>query len=166
MFENCKLELHCKLKIAKLKIINRKASYNYEFLEKIETGIVLAGAEVKSAKKGQIKLDEGFVRIDENGEAWLVNANIYPYQFADNRNYQPTRSRKLLLHKKEILRLAKKMEGRNLALVPTACYTKKGVIKLEIALAKGKNKWEKKEKIKKRDIQREMERELNLPTLL
>ena len=147
-----------------VKIINRKARYNYEFLEKFEAGIVLTGAEVKSVKKGQIRLDEAFVRIDPNGEVWLTNVHIHPYEFADNKNYQPTRSRKLLLHKKEILSLAKKMEGRNLTMVPVSCYTKRGVIKLELALAKGKKKWEKKEKIKKRDIEREMERDLNRPT--
>ena len=148
-----------------MKIINKKARYNYEFLEKLEAGIVLTGAEVKSVKKGRIRLDEAFVRIDPSGEAWLTNAHIHPYEFADNRNYQPTRSRKLLLHKKEILSLTKKMEGRNLAMVPVSCYTKKGVIKLELALAKGKKKWEKKEKIKRRDIEREMRRDLNRPTL-
>ena len=147
-----------------MKIINRKAKYNYEFLEKLEAGIVLTGAEVKSIKKGRIRLDDAFVRIDFNLGAWLTNAYVHPYEFADNRNYQPTRSRKLLLHKKEILSLAKKMEGRNLTMVPVSCYTKRGVIKLELALAKGKKKWEKKEKIKKRDIEREMERDLNRPT--
>jgi SsrA-binding protein len=143
-----------------MRVINRKAKFNYEFLERLEVGIVLTGAEVKSAKKGQIKLDDAFVRIDEKGETWLVNAHIHPYQFADNRNYNPTRSRKLLLHKKEILSLSKKMEGRNLSLVPTACYLKKGSIKLEIALARGKKRWQKKEKIKQRDIEREMAREM------
>mgnify|MGYP001135103580 CR=1 FL=1 len=148
-----------------MKVINRKAKFNYDFLEKFEAGIVLTGAEVKSVKKGQIRLDEAFVRIDPNGEVWLTNTHIHPYELADNRNYQPTRSRKLLLHKKEILSLAKKMEGRNLSIVPTSCYTKKGMVKLELALAKGKKKWEKKEKIKKRDLEREMKRDLNHPTL-
>jgi len=143
-----------------VKVINRKAKYNYEFLEKFEAGIVLTGAEVKSAKKGQIKLDDAFVRIDDKGEVWMVNAHIHPYKFADNKNYQPTRSRKLLLHKKEILSLTKKMEGRNLTLVPISCYTQKRMIKLEIALSKGKKSWQKKEKIKRRDIDREMKRDL------
>ena len=148
-----------------MKIINKKARYNYEFLEKLEAGMEVIGAEVKSIKKGQIKLDESFVRIDENGEAWLINCNVHPYQFADNKNYNSTRSRKLLLHRKEILRLTKKMEGKNLVVVPTACYTKRGVIKMELALSKGKKKWEKKEKIKRRDLEREMKRDLNRPTL-
>ena len=143
-----------------MKIINRKARYNYEILEQIEAGIILTGAEVKSVKKGQIKLEESFVRIDPDLQVWLINAHIHPYQFADNRDYNPRRSRKLLLHKKESLALAKKMEGKNLTLVPTACYTLKGRIKLEVALARGKKTWQKKEIIKQRDIEREMEREL------
>jgi len=143
-----------------VKIINRKARYNYEILEQIEAGIILTGAEVKSVKKGQIKLEESFVRIDPDLQVWLINAHIHPYQFADNRDYNPRRSRKLLLHKKESLALAKKMEGKNLTLVPTACYTLKGRIKLEVALARGKKTWQKKEIIKQRDIEREMEREL------
>lgn len=142
-----------------MKVINRKAKFNYEFLEKFEAGIVLEGREVKSAKKGQIKLDDSFAKI-RNGQAFLFNAHIHPYQFADNRDYQPTRPRKLLLHKKEILSLEKKIEGRNLAVVPVSCYTYKGKVKLELALARGKKRWEKKERIKKRDIEREMEREL------
>lgn len=144
-----------------MKIINRKARYNYEFLDKFEAGIVLTGPEVKSVKKGQIKLDDSFVRIDSNYEAWLVNVHIHPYQFADNRNYEPTRSRKLLLHKKEILSLVKKMEGRNLTIIPVSCYTSRGKIKLQLALAKGKKKWEKREKIKKRDLEREQAREIS-----
>jgi len=143
-----------------VRIINRKARFNYEFLEKIEAGIALSGPEVKSIKQGKINLNDAYVRIDPNQEVWLINANISPYPFADNRNYDPTRTRKLLLHKKEILSLSKKMEAKNLSLIPTACYLKKGVIKLEIALAKGKKRWQKKEAIKKRDIEREMAREL------
>lgn len=143
-----------------MKVVNHKARYNYDFLEKFEAGIALTGPEVKSVKKGQIKLAESFVRIDSKGEVWLVNCHIHPYQFADNRDYQPTRSRKLLLHKKEILSLVKKMEAKNLTIVPASCYIRRGRIKLELALAKGKKKWQKKEKIKKRDLERDLEREL------
>ncbi len=143
-----------------MKIINRKAKFNYELLDKIEAGIALTGAEVKSVKQGHINLGDAFVRIDPNQEVWLVNANVSPYAFADNRHYDPTRSRKLLLHKKEILSLLKKMEAKHLALVPTACYTVKRQIKIEVALAKGKKQWQKKETIKKRDIEREMQRDL------
>lgn len=143
-----------------MKIINRKAKFKYEFLDKIEAGIALTGPEVKSIKNGHINLGDAYVRIDPNQEIWLVNANISPYVFADNRHYQPTRSRKLLLHKKEILSLLKKMEAKNLVLVPTACYTRKRQIKMEVALAKAKKQWQKKETIKKRDLEREMQRDL------
>lgn len=143
-----------------MKVVNKKARFNYQFLEKLEAGIVLTGSEVKSVRQGRIRLDDSFVRIDPKGEVWLINSHIHPYIFADNRSYDPARSRKLLLHKKEILTLAKKMEGKNLTLIPTACYSRKRSIKLELALARGRKKWEKKEKIKKRDIEREMRREL------
>lgn len=143
-----------------MKIVNRKARFNYEFLEKSEAGIALLGSEVKSVKKGQLSLDEAFIRIDPKKEAWLINAHIHPYQFADNKNYDPLRSRKLLLHKQEILALLKKIEGKNLTIVPISCYTRQGKIKVELALAKGKKLWQKKEKIKKQDLERDLEREL------
>ena len=81
------------------KILNRKAKFNYQLGERIEAGVVLTGAEVKSAKLGQVSLNESFARIDNKGEVWLLNAHIHPYQFAGNENYEPTRSRKLLLKK-------------------------------------------------------------------
>lgn len=142
-----------------MKVINKKAKFDYKLLDRIEAGIVLSGAETKSAKAGAIKLDESFVRLADDG-AYLVNAHIAPYKYADSRDYDPQQTRKLLLHKKEILSLAKKMEGRNLTLVPTAAYTKKGKVKIEIALAEGKKKWDKRRDIKKRDQQREAERDL------
>jgi len=142
-----------------VKIFNKKAHFNFEILEKVEAGIVLSGAEVKSIKDGRLKLDEAYVK-DINGELWLVNAHIPAYQFADSRNYDPTKSRKLLLHRREILSLNKKIEGRNLSLVPISCYNKGPKIKIEIGIGRGKRKWEKREKIKKQDIDREMERTL------
>ncbi|PIS09238.1 SsrA-binding protein [Candidatus Beckwithbacteria bacterium CG10_big_fil_rev_8_21_14_0_10_34_10] len=143
-----------------MKVINRKARFDYEIQDKFEAGIALTGAEVKSIKKGQLKLDDAYVRIDPNLEVFLVNAHVSPYQFADNKNYNPTRSRKLLLHKKEILSLQKKTEARNLTLVPTACYLKKRRIKIEIGLGKGKKKYDKRQVIRKRDLDREMRRDL------
>jgi SsrA-binding protein len=140
------------------KVINRKARYNYELGERIEAGIVLTGAEVKSVKDGKISLDESFSRIDPNGEVWLVNCHIHPYRFADNRNYDPTRSRKLLLKKHEILSLFKKTENKNLTIVPTAAYSQHNRIKIELAIGKGKKKWDKREAIKKRDLDREARR--------
>ncbi|AKM78769.1 MAG: SsrA-binding protein [Candidatus Beckwithbacteria bacterium GW2011_GWB1_47_15] len=141
-----------------MKVINRKARFNYELSERVEAGVVLSGAEVKSAKQGKVSLNESFARVDDKGELWLHNAHIHPYQFADNRNYEPTRSRKLLLKKKEILSLAKKIEGKSLALVPTAMYVKKGRIKVEVAIGRGKKKWDKREAIKKREQRRELAR--------
>ncbi len=142
-----------------MKIVNRKARFKFEILDKFEAGVVLLGMEVKSIREGRIKFDEAFVK-NIDGELWLVNAHIPAYQFADSRNYQPARSRKLLLHKKEILSLCQKMEKGKLTLIPLSCYTKKGKIKLQIALARGKKKWQKKEKIKRRDLEREVQREL------
>ncbi|HBU21651.1 TPA: SsrA-binding protein [Candidatus Beckwithbacteria bacterium] len=141
-----------------MKVINRKARFNYELSERVEAGVVLSGAEVKSAKQGKVSLNESFARVDDKGELWLHNAHIHPYQFADNRNYEPTRSRKLLLKKKEILSLAKKIEGKSLALVPTAMYVKKGRIQVEVAIGRGKKKWDKREAIKKREQRRELAR--------
>jgi len=141
-----------------MRIVNRRARYDYHLLEKFEAGIVLSGAEVKSVKAGHIRLEEAFGRL-KDGEAWLINAHIHPYPFTDNREYDPRRPRKLLLHKNELLKLAQETY-RGLTIVPVSCYTKGNKIKLEIALAKGKKKYEKKEAIKRRDIEREAEREM------
>lgn len=141
-----------------MKIYNKKARFNYDLSEAVEAGMVLTGAEVKSAKEGKVSLNESFARADEAGEVWLVNAHIHPYQFADNSGYEPTRSRKLLLKRKEILSLTKKMEGRNLTLVPTAMYLKKGKIKIELAIGRGKKKWDKRETIRKKEQRREQAR--------
>jgi len=137
------------------RVVNRKARFDYELLEKVEAGIILTGAEVKSVKQGQISLKESFVRIDDSGEVWLVNAHIHPYKFANNQDYEPTRSRKLLLKKTEILGLLKKIEGKNLTLIPTAIYTRKNKIKIEVAIGKGKKKWDKRRTIKEREGKRE-----------
>lgn len=137
------------------KIFNRKARYDYELGERVEAGVVLTGAEVKSVKEGKISLNESFSMIDKNGEVWLLNAHIHPYKFADNTNYEPTRSRKLLLKKAEILSLFKKMENKNLTLIPVCVYTKKDMIKVELAMGKGKKQWDKRETVKKRDQDRE-----------
>lgn len=140
-----------------MKIINRKAFYDYHILEKFEAGIVLTGPEVKSLKEGKASLDDAFVQIKDN-QALLINGRIHPYKFADNRDYDPTRTRKLLLHKKEITSLLSKTKQSNLTIVPTAWYTiGQGVIKIELALARGKKKYDKREAIKRKDLQRETE---------
>jgi len=140
------------------KVVNRKARFNYELEGRVEAGIVLTGAEVKSVKQGKVSLGESFARIDDKGEAWLHNAHIHPYEFADNRDYEPTRSRKLLLKKKEILSLEKKTEGKNLVLIATGIYTKGRRIKVELALGRGKKKWDKRAAVKKREQEREARR--------
>ena len=142
-----------------MRVTNRKAKFDYFLLERFEAGVGLTGAEVKSVKEGRIRLDESYVRILDDG-AWLVNAHVAPYRFADARTFKQTRSRRLLLHKKELLSLTKKIESKSLALVPVSCYTKKGRIKIEIALARGKKKWDKRAAIRKRDLNREVSREL------
>lgn len=141
-----------------MKLVNKKARFNYELSERFEAGIVLSGAEVKSVKEGKVSLNDSFARVDENGEVWLLNCHIHPYQFADNHDYDPTRSRKLLLKRKEILSLTKKIEGRNLTLIPTAMYLKQGKIKVELAIGRGKKQWDKRETIKKRESDREKQR--------
>ncbi|MDZ7586907.1 MAG: SsrA-binding protein SmpB [Patescibacteria group bacterium] len=137
------------------KVINRKARFNYQLGERIEAGVILTGAEVKSAKLGQVSLNESFARIDDKGEAWLLNAHIHPYKFASNEDYEPTRSRKLLLKKTEIAHLLKELEGKNLSLIPTAVYTKKNRVKVELTIGKGKKSWDKRQAIKKREQNRE-----------
>lgn len=142
-----------------MKIENRRAFFDYEILERLEAGLNLYGAEVKAVRQGQADLSGSFVRII-GSEAYLVNAKIFPYKYAAPEGYDEDRTRKLLLHKKEILALKGRIEGANLALVPLSMYASKGFIKLEVGLGRGKKKFEKKEKIKKRDIQRDVEREL------
>ena len=140
-----------------MKIVNRKASFNYTIAETFEAGIVLLGSEVKSIKLGRLKLDDAYVKIINN-ELFLVNANIPLYKFASIANYQQGRSRKLLIHKKELLSLTKKIEGKNMAIFPVSCYNKGPKIKLQIGIGKGKKLWEKRDKIKRLDVDRETAR--------
>jgi SsrA-binding protein len=137
------------------KIINRRARFDYQILAKFEAGVVLNGSEVKSIKNGHLKLEEAFIRLKDH-EAWLFNAHIHPYSFAANKKEDPRRARKLLLHKKELLKLKQEATQKGLTIVPLSCYTKHNKIKLEIALAKGKKKYEKRESLKKKDWQKEL----------
>ena len=139
-----------------MKVTNEKAFYDYEILERIEVGIQLTGAEVKAARAGQVDLKGSFVKI-VNSEAVLVNAKIFPYEYARPEGYDPHRTRKLLLHKKELISLQSKTEGANLTIVPVSVYTKHHLIKLEIALAKPKKQYQKREDLKRRAIQRDIE---------
>jgi len=143
-----------------VKIVNRKAFYDYRILERFEAGINLNGAEVKAVRFGHADLTGSHVRI-MGSEAYLINAKIFPYQYARPEGFDERRTRKLLLHKKEIIALKSKTEGQNLTLVPVSLYTTKSFIKLEIALGKGKKQYDKKEAIKKHDLQREIEQELS-----
>lgn len=142
-----------------MKIYNRRAQHEYTILEEVEAGIRLLGSEVKSIKGGRMSLEGSFVRVMGN-EIFLVNAQIFPYMYARPEGYDPKRSRKLLLHKKEIISLKSKVDGQSLALIPVECYNKGGLIKLKIGIAKGRKEYQKREKIKKRDIERDVQREL------
>lgn len=138
-----------------MEIFNRQARYNYDILESFEAGIDLLGPEVKSVREGKISLNEAFVHI-RGGQAYLVNAHIHPYQ-GGLENLSPTRSRKLLLHKKELTTLASKVATMGLTLVPLKLYNKGNLFKLEVGLGKGKKKWDKREALKKKTIDREVE---------
>lgn len=144
-----------------MKIVNRRAFYDYQILEKFEAGINLYGYEVKAVRSGHADLTGSYVKII-GSEAYLLNAKIFPYKFAQVENYDEKRIRKLLLHKKEIIALKSRTEGSNLALVPISFYTAKHFIKVELALGRGKKKFDKKEAIKKKDIQRDVEEELGI----
>ncbi|OGI64843.1 SsrA-binding protein [Candidatus Nomurabacteria bacterium RIFCSPLOWO2_02_FULL_40_10] len=138
---------------------NRKARFNYEILEKYEAGIEFLGVEVKSVRGGQMSLEGAFVII-RGGEAFLINANIPPYQAKNTpKDYDPLRNRKLLLTKKEIAELAGSEKNKSLTVVPLSVYNRSRKIKVEIALVKGKKKYDKRESIKKRDTDREIRRE-------
>jgi len=139
-----------------MKILNRKARFNYLVLEKFEAGIVLLGAEIKSIRAGRMSLNESFVKI-RDGEAWLVNTYINPWTGV---KIDPQRSRKLLLKKAEIKNLSGKVSQKGLAVIPLSCYIKNNVAKVEIALARSKKGYEKRRELQKRDILREIEREL------
>ena len=142
-----------------MKVFNRKFSRDYQELERIEAGLVLIGAEVKSVRAGHIRLDEAFVKIIGD-EAYLINADVQIYQFSRPQGYDPRRSRKLLIHKKELLKLRVKMSGSSkLTIIPVSCYNKGHIFKLEIALAKGRRDIEKKNLEKRRDIKLEEKRE-------
>jgi SsrA-binding protein len=138
---------------------NRKASHNYFLLDKYEAGIVLQGSEIKSVRSGQISIKEAYVKTDGT-EAWLVNAHIAPYDPASHLNHTPKRERKLLLHKKEIIRLWNEVNKKGVTIVPLRIYLKNGKAKVEIAIAKGKRKGDKRQKISRRETEREIKKAL------
>lgn len=144
-----------------LKILsdNRQASYNYFLLERFEAGMVLTGTEVKAAKDSKIQLKEAYGVVEGN-EAWLVNAHISQYSHGNRENHPPVRNRKLLLHRREIDKLYSMIREKGLSVIPTKIYLKKGIIKCEIALAKGKKLHDKRETERKRTAEDEARAEM------
>ncbi len=138
---------------------NRRARFDYEILERLEAGIVLTGSEVKSLRAGRASLTESFARV-RDGEVWLENMHIPPYEQGEKRGYDPRRTRKLLLRRRQIERLIGKTAERGLALVPIRLYFSHGLAKLEIGLGKGKRQFEKRQSIAEREMKREAERSL------
>jgi len=138
---------------------NRKAYHNYHILETFECGVVLRGTEVKSLREGKADIKESYVRID-NEEVFLVGCHIQPYTHGNINNHPPVRPRKLLMHKQEIRRLIGTVQEKGLTLVPIRFYLKKGRVKLAIGLARGKHLHDKREALKTREANREMERAL------
>jgi len=141
-----------------MQIINKKAQYEYSVSDRLTAGVVLTGGEVKSLRTGHGKLEGAFVKVIGE-EMYLVNAEIMPYPYAALGNYDAKRTRKLLIHKKELISLQTKLDADRLTLVPLRWYTIGPYIKLEIGLVRGKREYEKREKKKRADIQRELERE-------
>jgi SsrA-binding protein len=144
----------------KIVATNRKASHEYFLMERLEAGIVLQGSEIKSIRAGQISLAEAYVEVGDR-EAWLIDAHIAPYEQASIFNHEPRRPRKLLLHRKEINRLWDQVRQKGVTIIPLRVYLKEGRAKIEIAVAKGKKLYDKRETIAKRDMQREIERDFS-----
>ncbi len=141
----------------RIAISNRKARHEYEVLDSYETGIVLKGSEVKSLRQGNANLQDSFASIHK-GEVWLEGMHINTYEQANQFNHDPVRKRKLLLHKNEIRKLFGKVSEKGLTLIPLKVYFRTGKAKVELGLCKGKKSYDKREDIKKRDSEREMQR--------
>ncbi len=136
---------------------NKRARHEYTIVDTIETGIELVGTEVKSIRQGKASLMDAFARI-ENGEVWLYNCNIAAYEFGNRFNHEPLRKRRLLVHKKQILKLKSQTKEKGLTLIPLKLYFKKNWVKVDLALGKGKHLYDKRESIAKRDTKRELDR--------
>ncbi|MBE9483098.1 MAG: SsrA-binding protein SmpB [Chloroflexi bacterium] len=136
---------------------NRKAYHNYHIEDSVEAGIVLTGTEIKSIRAGRVNLGDAYVRI-EGGELWLLNAHIARYEAGSYLSHEPTRPRKLLLHRKQINNLTSKVAEKGFTLVALKLYIKDSIAKVEVALAKGKKQYDKRELIARRDIEREIDR--------
>ncbi len=138
--------------------LNRRARHDYSIEETVEAGIVLTGTEIKSIRAGRVNLAEAYARI-ERGEAWLIGAHIAPYEQGNRNNHEPTRTRKLLLHRDQIDELVGRTQAKGETLVPLRLYLHKGMAKLEIGLARGKKTHDKRRAIAERDMRRELERQ-------
>ena len=138
---------------------NRKARHNYHVLDTLECGIALTGSEVKSLRSGGLSLDEAYGRVDD-GEVWLVGANIAEYRFSHALNHEPKRRRKLLMHRREVRKFAGQAFEKGLTLVPLKMYFKEGRAKVLLGICKGKQKHDKRESIKRRETKREIDRAL------
>ena len=140
---------------------NRKARFEYEIQKTMEVGIALQGTEVKSIRAGQINLAESYCRVDDNLQIYLMNAHISQYDFGNRHNHDPLRPKCLLLHRSEIRRLYGQVKEQGLTLIPLKIYLKGGIIKMELALCRGKKLYDKRQTMKKQDAQRDVERALN-----
>jgi SsrA-binding protein len=141
-------------------IHNHKAGRDYFILETIEAGLELKGTEVKSLRQAGAAIDEAFARI-EDGEVWLYNAHISPYEFGNRYNVEPARTRRLLLHRREIIRLSARIAAKGMTLVPLKIYFKEGLAKILLAVGKGKSRVDKREVLKRQTADREIERALS-----
>jgi SsrA-binding protein len=137
--------------------INRRARHEYALEETLEAGIVLTGTEIKSIRAGRVNLAEAYARI-ERGEAWLIGAHIAPYEQGNRNNHEPTRTRKLLLHRDQIAELIGRTQAKGFTLVPLKLYIRDGMAKLELGVGKGKKAYDKRRTIAERDARREIER--------
>ncbi len=136
---------------------NRAAFHEYFVLDKVEAGLALLGTEVKSIREGKVNIKDGFIRI-EGGQAFLENVHIQPWEAGNRQNHEPTRSRRLLMHKREIIEFYSKVREQGLTIVPLRLYFRGGKAKIEVALVKGKKSWDKRQAIAERDAKREMQR--------
>ena len=142
--------------------VNRKARHDYAIFQTLEAGIVLVGTEVKSCRQNKANLVDSYARIDTNGEVWMVGAHISLYTQGNRFNHDPIRERKLLLSRKEIRKLDRSVKEKGNTLIPLRIYFTRGKVKVELAIAKGKRSYDKREAIAKKDMQRDTERKIKL----
>ncbi|MFN3653046.1 MAG: SsrA-binding protein SmpB [Armatimonadota bacterium] len=144
----------------KVVVVNRKARHEYDILETIEAGVMLTGTEIKSVRAGRVQLQDSYARV-QDGEVWLHNAHIAPYEQGNRNNVEAVRPRKLLLHRREIDRLIGRAHEKGLTLVPLDIHMRNGFAKVELAIAKGRKLWDKREAIAEREAKRDQQRALS-----